>query len=227
MSPRIRIVPVIEIEPGSLSDRPSPGVLLDEESQGDWEQWRARCMADAGLGDLRPLRPASWLYPTAQLEGVAVQRLIALEAPPNEVDLIDPELDPDECFSALSGGFAVLRGEAVIAEPGCCSDLGLAEWRTAVVGRGESWADVWNGHDGQTVLLRFDPAAGRWDLRVGHWGDEEVEDELSVPDSQMADALAEMTTLAEALAKRLEAGLPPEMQPANRRAVARRLAGLG
>ncbi|MFZ5891935.1 MAG: hypothetical protein ACOY0T_12845 [Myxococcota bacterium] len=115
------LIPVLEFAPGSYSkhERPTPKGSGAEDPAG-WFRYWSESLADAGIHDLTPWTPDSWLVTVDQLHDPDVLRAVIMNAEP-EIAIVD--LDD---VSALSGGY-ILSHESSTLLPGCCGDLGNLE----------------------------------------------------------------------------------------------------
>ncbi|ATB41742.1 hypothetical protein CYFUS_007212 [Cystobacter fuscus] len=141
LSSKLRLVPVVEFEPGPYArlDRPLPEVS-DEDGPGDERSWAER-LADAGI-QLEPLVPESWLVPTSRLTDPHVLRqLLRVSLKSLDATGAEPRVDS---VSAMMGGQALLEDEHVVLKPRCCGDLrNLEHWENAARQRFEGF---WIGH---------------------------------------------------------------------------------
>jgi hypothetical protein len=159
---RLTLSPVVEFAPRRYAqrERPYPNVCAEEDPMG-WQAYWLACLADAGITELLPICPGSWLVSTARLEsGPTIQRLLEANL---AISGLAAERLPDaldghplvECVSPLDGGYVLSSGERTLAEPACCGDLGnLAEWRAGLEDESGDWHSIWTGHDGVTVSTR-------------------------------------------------------------------------
>lgn len=144
----MRLIPTVELEPGQYAseDRPCPA---SADSDAAWDAWFVTCLADAGIHELRPIRPRSWLVSAEHLvQARTIERIFAAQF---ELSLSEAADDPDQ-WGPLRGGFALQRGAEILVEPGCCGDLGnLSEWRRAVDAAEDSWVTLWIGHPWRSI----------------------------------------------------------------------------
>jgi len=70
-------IPVLELEPGTFSPV-SPGHPLGSaaESPAAWDAYWKESLANAGITDLTPWRPGSWLVPLDQLSMCETLRVV-------------------------------------------------------------------------------------------------------------------------------------------------------
>jgi hypothetical protein len=137
---RIRLEPVLELEPGNYSstERTHPQ-KSGEEVPDEWEKYWRTCLADSGLSGLVNLRPGSWQVPVRTLEGDVLDRILKAE-------LADRDLSLDESPS-LSGGFALLADQRPVIEAQCCGDLSIhGDWESAALYEEKLWHSFWIGH---------------------------------------------------------------------------------
>lgn len=150
----LQLVPVIDLLPSQFSDR-EPPETTDQNHRASWNRHWVDCLEEAGVTGLAPVAPDSFLVPVA-----ALAELATLERVVGKLAGSDDRADPDAA-SALSGGFALVSGGAVLIEPNCCSDLkDWGEWRGAAALTGPEWRMVWIGHpwlsaraDGPDLIL--------------------------------------------------------------------------
>jgi hypothetical protein len=143
----LTLSPVVEFEPAKYAreERPYPNVSAIEDPIG-WQAYWLACLADAGITDLVPIRPGSWLVSTARLESVPTLRRL-LEAAPAACRLAAEGLTEAlegrplaEWVGPLDGGYVVSSGGLTLAEPACCGDLGnLADWRAGLEDESDDW----------------------------------------------------------------------------------------
>lgn len=140
---RLRLLPVVELEPASLGvDDFIP--LLDA---GEWPAHWARLLSSWSL---RPIQPGSWFVATSELTSpTAVDLLLRAQlswdpAGGTPFPVMD-ELGP------LRGGYTFTLGSAVQLEPGCCCDLSdLTFWASGNEGRA-TLAVLSIGHGNYTI----------------------------------------------------------------------------
>lgn len=139
----MRLIPTVDIEPGryATGSRPCPE---SDAPDAVWDSWFLACLADAGIHELRPIRPRSWLVPAEQLvDPRTIEQIVTVQF---DSSLAQVATDP-ESWRALQGGYVLQKGAELLVEPGCCGDLSnLCEWRRAAGALEESWADLWIGH---------------------------------------------------------------------------------
>lgn len=216
----VELVPVIELDPGQFATRErSLPAGSGRDAPGEWTRYWLDSLADSGVVGIRPLFPASWQVSIRQLtDSTTLARII--EAVVRDWGGPD-SLTESDSKPVLSGGLALLNGGEVLVTPGCCGDLGsLNDWREAAAYRRPEWAMLWIGHPwlsvrfeaGQLVLSEpheSDAPVGRWSVKP---------DEL---DRAVTAAEAELASFAGRLCPVLG-----DMPVADRRVVARKLAGL-
>ncbi|WNG33848.1 hypothetical protein F0U60_09600 [Archangium minus] len=155
LSGDLRLVPVVEFEPGPY------GRLDDPRPEGPDEDVPMECywehnLAKAGIR-LEPLLPGTWLVPVSRLtDPHALRQLLRVQ-----LESKDPAkmVDPFEHVSPMAGGQVLFEGEHVVLTPRCCGDLrNLDRWEAAARGRFDGF---WIGHpqvfastEEQWLLLR-------------------------------------------------------------------------
>jgi hypothetical protein len=163
----LTLLPVVEFEPARYARRARsfPKVSRKEDPSG-WQAYWLACLADAGITDLLPVHPGSWLVSSARLETVfTLRRLIEMALARCElpVERLSEALQSEELkggplsewLAPLDGGCLVTSRGLTLAEPSCCSDIGdLAEWRAGVEDESDVWHSIWTGHDGVSVSTR-------------------------------------------------------------------------
>lgn len=129
LSGDLRLVPVVEFEPGSYArqERPLPGDS-GKAVPMDWQRYWEQCLADSGL-QLEPLIPGSWIVPVSRLTAPHVLREL-LRVQLKSIDPATVELF--ERVSPMEGGQVLLEGEHIVLTPRCCGDLkNLQSWEAA------------------------------------------------------------------------------------------------
>ncbi|WP_437313235.1 hypothetical protein [Sorangium sp. So ce385] len=134
----LRLVPVVELEPGRFGSAPHP-------SSGPWtatesdSYWRA-CLRGGGLVGVDPIVPGSWF--------VAIDALTSQDALITVLRAhLGDSVPADDEVGALSGGLALVDDVEVLLLPTCCGDLGdLEHWRTAAHRSAEAPETLWIGH---------------------------------------------------------------------------------
>lgn len=220
LSEDLRLVSVVEFVPWSYA---SPDRATPENSEGEgleaWHGYWKASLADAGIHDLEPLHPGSFLVPIHQLTAPHVLRkLLQVEF---EAVSFSGEADAVENLGALTGGLALLDAGRVVIEPRCCCDLShLESWRNAAL---RQPGGFWMGHplllgsleDGGLVLREEDEEIDALPLRA--W--------CMSPDA-LARAIPGAVQELEDFSRRLEPILAELLFPALAPELARRLAGL-
>lgn len=155
-----RLVPVVELEPSRYATREHEVPARRDDEERYWRE----SLADAGLS-LEPLRPGSWLVPVRLVDERALRAIFEVhtrdqfeDGPPTTLEALTDELGP------LRGGVALLDGDRVVLEPGCCADLGdLSEWQKITTRDSPAWELFWTGHpltesraEGDRVLIRLE-----------------------------------------------------------------------
>jgi hypothetical protein len=135
------LVPVLELTPGTYAtrERPRPSRSGRENPEG-WYQYWSESLGDAGIRGLTPWTLGSYLVTIDQLrDPQLLATIISIERP-------DLAHAADDEVGALSGGYVLSHGDAMLL-PGCCSDLGnLADWRRAATEAAAVPEMVWIGH---------------------------------------------------------------------------------
>ncbi|WP_437605226.1 hypothetical protein WMF20_29185 [Sorangium sp. So ce834] len=155
----LRLMPVVELEPGRFGSAPHP-------SSGPWtatesdRYWRA-CLRAGGLVGVDPIVPGSWF--------VAIDALTSQDALITVLRVhLGDSVPADDEVGALSGGLALVDDGEVLLLPTCCGDLSdLENWRTAAHRSAESPEMLWIGHpwlmawhDAPMLHLREEPEGG-------------------------------------------------------------------
>jgi hypothetical protein len=215
---RIRLEPVLELEPGHYSqrERRSPTKSWNEVPD-EWERYWRDSLADSGLVGLVNLRRGGWQVPVRTLDCEDVLATIM------RVELKDQEpLSLDNC-PLLSGGLALVEGDRPVIEPQCCGDLANVDmWKDAAGHTDPSWQRYWIGHP--QLPVRF---IDGW-LELATPSDEGTpEPSWRVSPSMLKDAVGEARAELERFAPRVLQVL--RRWPARERIdeLARSLAGLG
>ena len=221
----IEVIPVVEMEGFSYSERPVPDSIGSRISDPDaWDRYRGECLADAGLTGLTPIAPGSSLVPVTALYDRAIERLVAFELEAYDLELSDlgPRFDVEDTVTGISGGLVLRHDGVIVAEPGCCCGLdSLAEWDVA--SQAAEWRDVWIGHDRHRLEMRR--IDGQLHLR---WGMSQAPDwrGQAVVDAEVMQALLlDVRAKLAGLAVQIMAALPPMVGEAWREPVAHKLAG--
>ncbi|MEM1415064.1 MAG: hypothetical protein AAGH15_09200 [Myxococcota bacterium] len=150
----VTLTPVLELEPGRYATRArSHPTKSGSEDPAGWDRFWRDCLADAGITDLTPWRPGSWLVPLDQFAASETLRKVLRE----ELACVT---DWRQEIGALAGGY-VLQHEGAVVLPGCCGDLSnLADWTLASESSLSAWQQVWIGHpwthvraDGETLFF--------------------------------------------------------------------------
>ncbi len=163
----LTLLPVVEFEPAcyTRATRSSPKVSSKEDPSG-WHAYWLACLGDAGITELVPIHPGSWLVSTERLETVVtLRRLIEVALAKCElpVEGLSEALQSDalqgsplsEWLGPLSGGCVLTSGGLTLAEPSCCGDIAvLAEWQAGVDDGSDAWHSIWTGHGGVSVSTR-------------------------------------------------------------------------
>ena len=169
---RIRLEPVLELEPGrySTTERKSPEKYGDEAPE-EWEKYWRESLSDSGLGHLANLRPGSWQVPVRLLlEEAPLEKIMSVELRPYEDqgESLSVEWDP-----VLKGGIALLAGERPVIQAQCCGDLGNhVYWAAAARHTDACWTRYWIGHP--QLPVRF---ADGW-LELGKPNDDRTPEAL-------------------------------------------------
>lgn len=224
------LVPVVEIAPWRLTDRPLPESTSPPGSESDDAAFTAyveACARDAGFDDLEAVAPDSFHVPILALNPGHVSRLVEQWLTDSQYDIGALHPAPDENDGSLSahyGGLAVFWEQQLISEPACCSDLDVwREWADAL--DAELPQEIWNGHDGTRIELRR-TASGAVRIRFGPWGTERWVDSIVVPLGALESQLEDVVATLERFAEHVIDCLPSGVQFASRAGVARAIVGL-
>ncbi|WP_438025690.1 hypothetical protein [Sorangium sp. So ce233] len=144
ISDNLRLVPVVELEPGAYGSAPQPTTSpwTAEESE---TYWRA-CLRAGGVVGVAPVVPGSWLVALDVLDSPELLHRVLhvhfADGVPADLDEIGP----------FCGGFALVDDGEILVLPTCCGDLGtLDNWRIATELRTNSPEMLWIGHPWLTV----------------------------------------------------------------------------
>ncbi|MBK9033875.1 MAG: hypothetical protein IPL61_21835 [Myxococcales bacterium] len=148
----VQLVPVLEVEPWRLSDRPLPADGPARAHAAAWDAHFRECVADAGFEAVALIAPGAHFVRARDLTGhPLLDRLIAERlADTGLPNFPDPD-GPDDCppierVGALAGGYALVVDDIPVHLPGCCGDLGdLDEWSAALAERPRDDL-LWIGH---------------------------------------------------------------------------------
>lgn len=194
----VHLRPVLELEPSHFgsADRPAGAPSSAAEEDG---HWRA-CLRQAGLVDVAPIVPGSWLVP---LEGLS--RLSTLETI-IRIHFTDDMPATEDEVGPLSGGYALTDGSDVLVLPTCCSDLGdLESWRAAANNANDHPEMLWIGHpwlsawqQGPLLHLREEP----------EYPQPSDPAEFAVEPDKLRGAVAEAQAVVDAFRGQLELVLP-------------------
>lgn len=221
LSEDLQLVPVVELAPWpyARSERAMPEGSAYAVPEA-WQLYWKASLADSGIHDLEPLRPASFLVPLHRLTTPHVlRRLLQVEF---VTQSFSGEEEDAENLGALSGGHALLEAGRVVIEPRCCGDLGdLRSWWNAALRRDGGF---WIGHpqveaaqeEGGLVLREAEeffmgaPSLRAWRMSL----------------DALARAIPSAIEEQESFSRRLEPILAELLSPALAPELARRLAGL-
>jgi hypothetical protein len=129
-----RLVPVVEVLPYQFSPRPLPTTPGARAHPQLWDPYFRACLADAGYAGVEPIAPGSHFVDLLSLVGHPLFPRLAKE---------DREKGGE---GALDGGFALMRGDERLLEPGCCCSLShFTEWEKWLGEKSPAWSP-WYGH---------------------------------------------------------------------------------
>jgi hypothetical protein len=135
----IRLVPVVELAPYDYGSAPQPSASPWGPEQGE-AYWRA-CLREAGITELNPIAPGSWLVP---IESIKSPEMLGKILKVHFADGIPDDLDE---IGPFLGGLALAEGNDVLVLPTCCGDLqDLDNWRTASSYESDAPQMLWIGH---------------------------------------------------------------------------------
>ncbi|XXF76323.1 hypothetical protein P2318_25140 [Myxococcaceae bacterium GXIMD 01537] len=221
LSEDLRLVPVVEFAPWlyERSERAMPegsGYEVPEE----WLRYWKASLADLGIHDLEPLRPASFLVPLQRLTAPHVLRKLIQVA--FQAASFSGEEEDAEILGALSGGHALLDAGRVVIEPRCCCDLGnLSSWWNVARRQDDGF---WIGHPSVQVTHEAGGMVLR-EVEELHIGAPSLRAWRISPEA-LARAIPEAIEEQESFSRRLEPILAEGLSPALAPELARRLAGL-
>lgn len=139
ISDSLRLLPVVELEPGVYGSAPQPSTSPWPTEEGD-AYWRA-CLRVGGVVGVNPVVPGSWLVALDALDSAHVLYNVL------RVHFIDGVLGDLDEIGPLCGGFALVDGNEILVLPTCCGDLAnLDNWQTAAEQRSNSPEMLWIGH---------------------------------------------------------------------------------
>ena len=223
----IELVPVVEMEGWSYSDRPLPNTGSRFEDPPAWQAYHQSCLAYAGVTGITMVVPGSALVRVAELDERALALLAAHQLekddlpPPGKLDG-DADEYAREYIGDLCGGLVLSVNGTVIAEPACCGGLDSIEgWARALASA--DWDEPWIGHDLRRVQARAD--GDRIWLRSAAWGSDSWSEPVVVARADGERAMAAAREQLARLAERLTTVLPNIYDARWRTAIARRFAG--
>lgn len=226
-----RLVPVVEIEPWSYSDRSSPEAATTTSAAR--QEYYQLCLRDAGLEHLQPVASDSMFYELSQLREAHVVTALArheLESW-SDIECYSSREQVLEHGSSLYGGLAILRGAGLLSTPGCCCMLDTIrdEWTPALKAEPSEWTELWVGHDVDRLKIRFDAESNEFRFRLAHWETTKIPDwdrtyrlDGDLFRRMLENAARELTHLAQDLSS----ALPETVSGPLRDLVANRMAGL-
>lgn len=226
------LVPVVEICPWHVTDRPTPGPRepYGTATTADWAKYRDDAFADAGLESIPPIAPDADFYPVSSLTDSALLSKLAAKEFEEGWDLSDPmetENDALEHGTSFYGGVAILGTTGLISAPGCCCTLEVVqEWFALSKDIPTDWREIWSGHDVDRIQLRFVPDRNTVEIRLARWMTNEWDRELEITPTQLDAMLVRCNSHLIAFAQELEAALPIFIETSARGLTARRMAGL-
>ncbi|WP_437649903.1 hypothetical protein [Sorangium sp. So ce362] len=144
ISDNLRLLPVVELEPGAYGSAPQPGTSPWTAEESD-TYWRA-CLRAGGVVGVAPVVQGSWLVALDALNSPdLLHRVLQVHfagGVPADLDGIDP----------FCGGLALVDDSELLILPTCCGDLGaLDNWQIATEQRTELPEMLWIGHPCLTV----------------------------------------------------------------------------
>jgi hypothetical protein len=148
----IELIPVLELAPYDFraDDRPMPPGIVQDMPE-EWYRYWLGSLADSGITGLMPIYRGSWNVPTSEFtDPTMLGRVLEVTFQKR----LEAEFPPD--WGPLHGGLALrCQSQSVVAEPGCCADLGdIAGWRKIAGYRQAEWRLLPIGHPSQSVLYR-------------------------------------------------------------------------
>ncbi|MCW8879268.1 MAG: hypothetical protein OQJ89_02700 [Kangiellaceae bacterium] len=153
---------VVEVEPYHWSDRKTPSVSPARIHRKEWGNYFLKCMGDAGFVGVKPIQPGSNFVDAFSI----VENDIMLEIIKENLEESGlpgfPDEDGNESQNGgenvcmISGGFAIIVGNEVGLEPGCCCDFSNIESWKDILFEKPTKDYVWIGHPEAEVGFQED-----------------------------------------------------------------------
>jgi len=200
MGDEIRLIPVLELEPGryAKTQYPTPQGSGAEDRAGWTAHWK-RSLADAGITDLDPFPGTTWMVSLEGISEATLRTIVVVEILEGQAK-VDPDtpLDHLHCFS---GGYVLRSGSKTLIHPQCCGDLSnLQGWKDAARHLSMDWTQLWIGHPSISVRS----VNGVLELSDYHEPDEQAKAAVaSVPPDQLLIAAERALGEAQAFKVRL------------------------
>ncbi|MEK7435196.1 MAG: hypothetical protein AABZ74_18840 [Cyanobacteriota bacterium] len=165
--PKIKLIPVIEVEPFSYSksEHKTPEKPRNEDPN-EWEIYNQNCYKDSGLENFKPIEIGHWLFEIEKLRNHNLKIILSkiFEEKLDEDFTLEQMLEDIYDFSPLiSGGYVFSIDNENLNLPGCCCGLEtIYDWANIF---DEESGDIWNGHDsniiefkkeGQNLIINID-----------------------------------------------------------------------